>query len=311
MRALISCGVYCLPSISSVFHVVPMCALDAADGAVDVGDRLVLGRLADEDLAVLGERDDRGRGARALGVRDDRRLAALQDGDDGVGGAEVDTDRSSHGDWPLFRVCWGWCWSAGKPSALDGVTHLARGPLNFPAQPNGSPPRSCSRGPSFAATSHPRAGLRRVPGCVAIPRCSAVAAATTRNRPWTRLAFHSVRDAPEATHAPPDSPVRPLLRAAAERRLGIVHRRRRATRRLRTRRRSATCAPRGVAPAPARHLHRRRRSRSGRPGRTALPARVPGGPAWPSDRPSAAISHRSAARPWGLPRRDGVGTTSA
>src|SRR3712207_3180870 len=83
-------------------------ALDAADGAVDVGDRLVLGRLADEDLAVLGERDDRRGGARALGVRDDRRLPALQDGDDGVGGAEVDTDRSSHGGTSLIVVL-GWC----------------------------------------------------------------------------------------------------------------------------------------------------------------------------------------------------------
>ncbi len=42
-----------------------------------------------------------GRGARALGVRDDLRLAAGQDGDDGVGGAEVDADRSCHG-WRSF-----------------------------------------------------------------------------------------------------------------------------------------------------------------------------------------------------------------
>src|SRR5205085_7429223 len=80
--------------------------LDAADGAVDVGDRLVLRRLADEDLAVLGEGHDGRGGARTLGVRDDRRLAALEDGDDGVGGAEVDTDRSSHGDG-LSSVYWG------------------------------------------------------------------------------------------------------------------------------------------------------------------------------------------------------------
>ena len=63
------------------FQSVPMCALDRPDGAVDVGDRLALGDLADEHLAVLGERDDGRGGARALGVGDDRGLAALQDGD--------------------------------------------------------------------------------------------------------------------------------------------------------------------------------------------------------------------------------------
>ena len=72
-------------------------ALDRADGPVDVGHGLTLGHLADEHLAVLGERDDAGRGARTLGVGDDLRLAAGQYGDDGVGGTEVDADRSCHG----------------------------------------------------------------------------------------------------------------------------------------------------------------------------------------------------------------------
>ena len=71
-------------------------ALDRTDRPVDVGDRLVLGGLTDQHLAVARERHDRGRGARALRVRDDRRLAALEDGDDGVGGPEVDADRTSH-----------------------------------------------------------------------------------------------------------------------------------------------------------------------------------------------------------------------
>jgi hypothetical protein len=35
-------------------------ALDRPDGALDVGDRLALGDLADQHLAVLGEGDDRG-----------------------------------------------------------------------------------------------------------------------------------------------------------------------------------------------------------------------------------------------------------
>ena len=74
--------------------------LDRPDRPVDVGHGLVLGRLADQHLAVPGERDDGRGGAGALGVRDDRRLATLQDGDDGVGGPEVDADRTSHGVLP-------------------------------------------------------------------------------------------------------------------------------------------------------------------------------------------------------------------
>jgi len=71
-------------------------ALDGPDGAVDVGDRLALGDLADQHLAVLGEGDDRGSSALPLGVGDDRGLAALEDGDAGVGGAEVDADSACH-----------------------------------------------------------------------------------------------------------------------------------------------------------------------------------------------------------------------
>ena len=75
-----------------------MCALDRTDGAVDVGHRLVLGGLADQHLAVARERDDRRRGARALGVGDDDGVATFEYRDDGVGGPEVDSDRTSHGD---------------------------------------------------------------------------------------------------------------------------------------------------------------------------------------------------------------------
>ncbi len=72
-------------------------ALDRADGAVDIGDRLVLCGLADQNLTVLGERDDRWGGARSFRVRDDDRLAAFENGDDRVRGPEVDSDRTSHG----------------------------------------------------------------------------------------------------------------------------------------------------------------------------------------------------------------------
>ena len=54
-------------------------ALDRADGAVGVGDGLALGDLADEHLAVLGERDDRRGGAAALGVGDDGGFATFED----------------------------------------------------------------------------------------------------------------------------------------------------------------------------------------------------------------------------------------
>lgn len=74
-------------------------ALDGADGAVHVRDRLALGHLADEDLAVLGEGDDGRRGPGALGVGDDGGLAAFQNADDGVSGAQVDADRTCHFDF--------------------------------------------------------------------------------------------------------------------------------------------------------------------------------------------------------------------
>ena len=67
-------------------------ALGREDGVAGVGDRLALGRGADEALAGLGERDDGRRGARALGVRDDGGLGALEDSHAAVRGAEVDAD---------------------------------------------------------------------------------------------------------------------------------------------------------------------------------------------------------------------------
>ena len=54
--------------------------------------------LADEQLALLREGDHAGRRARALGVRDDLRLAAFEDGDRGVRRAEVDADDLAHAD---------------------------------------------------------------------------------------------------------------------------------------------------------------------------------------------------------------------
>ena len=57
-----------------------------------VGDGLALGLVADEPVALVGERDD-GRGeAVAVLVRDDLDLGPLHHGDDRVRGAEVDAD---------------------------------------------------------------------------------------------------------------------------------------------------------------------------------------------------------------------------
>ena len=76
--------------------------LDRGDRAVGVGDGLALGHLADHTLAVLGKSDDRRRGARALGVRDNDSLAAFHDGHAAVGGSQVNTDDLSHDEFLLY-----------------------------------------------------------------------------------------------------------------------------------------------------------------------------------------------------------------
>jgi hypothetical protein len=58
--------------------------------------------LADQYFAVAGERHDGWSRPRALGVGDDDRVATLENRDDGVGGPEVDTDRTSHGESSLI-----------------------------------------------------------------------------------------------------------------------------------------------------------------------------------------------------------------
>ena len=71
-------------------------ALDREHRVLGVGDRLPLRDLADEALAGLGERHHRRRETSALGVRDHHGLAAFHDGDDGVGGAQIDADDFAH-----------------------------------------------------------------------------------------------------------------------------------------------------------------------------------------------------------------------
>ena len=62
-------------------------ALDRVDRAPRVGDRLPLGRIADEPVALVGERHDAGGQPVAFLVGDDLDLAAFHDRDDGVGRA--------------------------------------------------------------------------------------------------------------------------------------------------------------------------------------------------------------------------------
>src|SRR6185503_6161742 len=71
-------------------------ALDGEDGLFRIGDRLPFGRLADQPLTVVRERDDRWGGAHAFCVFDDFRRLAFHHGDAGIGGSEVDTDDLSH-----------------------------------------------------------------------------------------------------------------------------------------------------------------------------------------------------------------------
>ena len=67
-------------------------ALDRVDRTPRIGDGLALGRVADQDVALVGEGDDAGREAVAFLIGDDLDFAAFHDGDDGIGRAEVDAD---------------------------------------------------------------------------------------------------------------------------------------------------------------------------------------------------------------------------
>jgi hypothetical protein len=71
-------------------HLAADEALDREEGVLGVHDRLALSNLPHQALPGLGVRHHGRRGARALGVGDDGRLAALHGGDRGVGGAQVD-----------------------------------------------------------------------------------------------------------------------------------------------------------------------------------------------------------------------------
>ena len=66
-------------------------ALDRRVGTVDVGRGLALSDFTDEDFAGLREGHNRGGRASTFGVRDNGGFATFENGDNRVGGAEVDS----------------------------------------------------------------------------------------------------------------------------------------------------------------------------------------------------------------------------
>ena len=63
---------------------------------VGVGDRLVLSGLTHDAVAVCTEANNRRGGAVALGVHDNGRRTALEDGHGGVSSTKVDTKNLTH-----------------------------------------------------------------------------------------------------------------------------------------------------------------------------------------------------------------------
>ena len=78
-------------------------ALDREYGVFRVGDRLALGRLAGEDLAILCE-SHHGRGRSGpFRVLDDFGIFAFHDSDAGIGRAKVNANDFGHSDYLSFR----------------------------------------------------------------------------------------------------------------------------------------------------------------------------------------------------------------
>ena len=80
-------------------------ALDGADGAVGIGDRLALRHLADHALARLGEGHYGGGGSRAFGIGDNDGLGALKNSHARIGGTKVNTDDLCHNSKSPFYSC--------------------------------------------------------------------------------------------------------------------------------------------------------------------------------------------------------------
>jgi hypothetical protein len=76
--------------------LAPDQALDREHRVLRVRQRLPLGHLADQAILLRRDRDDRGRGPAALGIWNDDRPLSFEESDTRVGGAEIDTDGTSH-----------------------------------------------------------------------------------------------------------------------------------------------------------------------------------------------------------------------
>ncbi len=70
--------------------------LDRVQGILRVGNRLTLGRLANQGFTVVGVGDDRRSGTTTLSVLDHLGGTVFQNRDTGVGGPQVDTDNLAH-----------------------------------------------------------------------------------------------------------------------------------------------------------------------------------------------------------------------
>ena len=66
------------------------------DGAVNVGDSLALGGLANQDVAVLGEGHHRRGGSETLGIGNDLWFTCFQHGYRAIGGSQVNSYCSTH-----------------------------------------------------------------------------------------------------------------------------------------------------------------------------------------------------------------------
>src|SRR5690554_2159805 len=88
-----------------IFKTTTDQTLDGVQGVMGVGNRLALGRLTNQGLAVICVGNDGRRGAVALCVFNDLHLVAIHDGYTGVGGSQVDTNNLAHRITPILSEC--------------------------------------------------------------------------------------------------------------------------------------------------------------------------------------------------------------
>ena len=70
--------------------------LDRKDGVFRVGDSLTFGHLTYQPFTTFGESNDGRSRAGSFLVGDDGRLSAFHNGDDRIGGSQIDSDNFTH-----------------------------------------------------------------------------------------------------------------------------------------------------------------------------------------------------------------------